>query len=96
MKNQTDHETLLAIGGLSRVVGIKDFANAPRPVLQIEALFVLGVRYFFGWEQHLGTLAPSDSWTRGQRFQPPLPQMAMCKRREKKCCCYYEQRRDDW
>lgn len=58
--NETDFDTLLAIGALERVVGIKDSGDAPRPAEQIGALRALGVCYCLGWEQHLGRVAPAD------------------------------------
>lgn len=58
--NETHFETLLAIGGLRRVVGVKDSANRPRDVSEIAALRARGVSYYLGWEHHLGSALSAD------------------------------------
>ncbi|VFR23829.1 4-hydroxy-tetrahydrodipicolinate synthase [plant metagenome] len=58
--NETTFDTLLAIASLPRVVGIKDSAETPRSPQQISALQACGLKYYLGWEQHLGNGLPAD------------------------------------
>ena len=58
--NETAFETLLNIASLPRVVGIKDSAETARNPEQINALQANGLKYYLGWEQHLGAGLPAD------------------------------------
>ncbi|HDT1677212.1 TPA: dihydrodipicolinate synthase family protein [Enterobacter hormaechei subsp. steigerwaltii] len=58
--NETTFDTLLNIAALPRVVGIKDSAESARSPEQINALQAYGLKYYLGWEQHLGAGLPAD------------------------------------
>lgn len=58
--NETSFDTLLSISSLPRVVGIKDSAEEQRSPDQIRALQANGLKYYFGWEHHIGTGSPGD------------------------------------
>jgi 4-hydroxy-tetrahydrodipicolinate synthase len=58
--NETTFETLMAIAGLPRVVGIKDSVEGGRDPAQIRALQNRGLSYFIGWEQQLARGVPAD------------------------------------
>ncbi|MFP3663209.1 dihydrodipicolinate synthase family protein, partial [Burkholderia sp. SIMBA_043] len=58
--NETSVETLLAIASLPRVVGIKDSAEAAPDIDLINTLQRHGLKYFVGWEHHLGAGLPAD------------------------------------
>ncbi|WP_311767659.1 dihydrodipicolinate synthase family protein [Burkholderia sp. Bp8998] len=58
--NETSVDTLLAIASLPRVVGIKDSSEAAPDIGLINALQRHGLKYFVGWEHHLGAGLPAD------------------------------------
>ncbi|KVE99466.1 dihydrodipicolinate synthase family protein [Burkholderia vietnamiensis] len=58
--NETSVETLLAIASLPRVVGIKDSGETAPDIDRINALKRHGLKYFAGWEHHLGIGLPVD------------------------------------
>jgi len=58
--NETSFDTLLSIAALPRVAGIKDSAEKIRDVNEIRALQERNVKYFAGWEHHLGIGLPID------------------------------------
>ncbi|QHF44069.1 dihydrodipicolinate synthase family protein [Pseudomonas sp. S35] len=76
--NETSVDTLLAIAALPRVVGIKDSAEEPRSPQQINALQAHGLKYYLGWERHLGAGLPADGCVVSlANLEPALCRIAM-------------------
>ncbi|SAI73098.1 dihydrodipicolinate synthase [Bordetella ansorpii] len=101
--NETELDTLLAIGALPRVVGIKDSPDQPRSADEVRSLRECGMKYLLGWEHQLATGLPADGCVVSlANLEPELCRLASCGRHGlihaevERLSQIYQLDRDDW
>lgn len=101
--NEKTFETLLAIGELPRVIGIKDSPSEPRTQREIERLRAEGLDYFIGWEMLLARDLESDGNVVSlANLEPALCRLAISARQQpvgemiETLNGYFDLGADDW